>query len=52
MAKPFISVLIDTYNHQRFIEQAIVSVLGQDIPEADREIIVVDVVRPIGRRRL
>ena len=42
MAKSFVSVLIDTYNHDRFIEQAIVSVLEQDFPAADREIIVVD----------
>jgi hypothetical protein len=39
---PFVSVLIDTYNHERFIEQAIVSVLEQDFPASDREIIVVD----------
>src|SRR5260370_903022 len=38
----FVSVLIDTYNHERFIEQAIVSVLEQDFPDAEREIIVVD----------
>ena len=42
MAKQFISVLIDTYNHEQFIEQAIVSVLEQDFPAAEREIIVVD----------
>jgi glycosyltransferase involved in cell wall biosynthesis len=42
MAKPFVSALIDTYNHERFIEKAIVSVLEQDFPESDREIIVVD----------
>lgn len=42
MAKPFVSILIDTYNHERFIEQAIVSALEQDFPAADREIIVVD----------
>src|SRR5437867_3134050 len=42
MPKPFVSVLIDTYNHERFIEQAIVSVLEQDFPAAEREIIVVD----------
>ncbi len=42
MAKSFASVLIDTYNHERFIEQAIVSVLEQDFPATDREIIVVD----------
>jgi hypothetical protein len=42
MAKPFVSVLIDTYNHERFIEKAIVSVLEQDFPASDREIVVVD----------
>src|SRR5262249_24432168 len=34
--------LIDTYNHERFIEEAIVSVLEQDFPASDREILVVD----------
>jgi glycosyltransferase involved in cell wall biosynthesis len=42
LAKSFASVLIDTYNHERFIEQAIVSVLEQDFPVSDTEIIVVD----------
>lgn len=42
MAKLPISVLIDTYNHERFIEKAINSVLEQDFPVAQREIIVVD----------
>ena len=42
MAKPFVSVLIDTYNQERFIEDAIVSVLEQDFPASDREILVVD----------
>src|SRR5271166_5684842 len=42
MGKPFVSVLIDTYNHERFIEKAILSVLEQDFPVADREILVVD----------
>jgi glycosyltransferase involved in cell wall biosynthesis len=42
LAKAFASVLIDTYNHERFIEQAIVSVLEQDFPASEREIIVVD----------
>ena len=42
MAKPFVSVLIDTYNHECFIEDAIVSVLEQDFPASDREILVVD----------
>jgi len=42
VAKPFVSVLVDTYNQERFIEEAIVSVLEQDFPAAEREIIVVD----------
>ncbi|MGC1616616.1 MAG: glycosyltransferase [Candidatus Acidiferrum sp.] len=42
MTKPFVSVLIDTYNHERFIEKAIASVLEQDFPASEREIIVVD----------
>ena len=42
MATPFVSVLIDTYNHERFIEEALSSVLGQDYPAASREIVVVD----------
>jgi glycosyltransferase involved in cell wall biosynthesis len=42
LGKSFASVLIDTYNHERFIEQAIVSALEQDFSAADREIIVVD----------
>ena len=42
MTKPFVSVLIDTYNHERFIEEAIVSVLEQDFPATEREILVVD----------
>ena len=42
MARSFVSVLIDTYNHERFVEQAVVSVLEQDFPDAEREIIVVD----------
>ena len=28
MVKPAVTVLIDTYNHERFIEEAIVSVLA------------------------
>ena len=42
MSKPYLSVLIDTYNHGRFIEQAIPSVLEQDMSMADVEIVVVD----------
>src|SRR5260370_42235611 len=33
---------MDTYNHERFIEQAIVSVLEQDFPNSERAIIIVD----------
>jgi glycosyltransferase involved in cell wall biosynthesis len=42
MARPFLSVLIDTYNHEKFIEEAVRSVLSQDFPATDREILVVD----------
>lgn len=42
LARLSVSVLIDTYNHERFIEKAIASVLEQDFPAADREIIVID----------
>jgi glycosyltransferase involved in cell wall biosynthesis len=39
---PRVSVVIDTYNHERFIEQAILSVLQQDFPSDEIEIVVVD----------
>ncbi|HTU34204.1 MAG TPA: glycosyltransferase [Candidatus Acidoferrum sp.] len=39
---PLISVIIDTYNHERFIEDAIRSVLDQDFPRSQMEILVVD----------
>src|SRR5882762_479801 len=42
MSKPYVSVLIDTYNHEQFIEQAITSVLEQDMSMAGVEILVVD----------
>jgi glycosyltransferase involved in cell wall biosynthesis len=42
MSKPYVSVLIDTYNHERFIERAITSVLEQDMPMDGVEILVVD----------
>jgi len=48
MAKPILSVLIDTYNHEQYIEQAIVSVLEQDFPSRDFEIVVVDESFGIG----
>jgi hypothetical protein len=39
---PCVSVLIDTYDHERFIERAITSVLDQDMPMEEVEILVVD----------
>src|SRR5260370_19883404 len=39
---PLTTVLIDTYNYGRFIEQAIDSVLSQDLPPDQLEIVVVD----------
>jgi glycosyltransferase involved in cell wall biosynthesis len=42
MTKPFVSVLIDTYNHESFIADAIQSVLSQDFTASEREILVVD----------
>ena len=40
--KPAVTVLIDTYNHERFIGEAIVSVLEQDFPSSEMEILIVD----------
>jgi glycosyltransferase involved in cell wall biosynthesis len=42
MSPPFITVLIDTFNHQRFIERAVSSVLEQDFPPSEMEILAVD----------
>jgi len=43
ISKPPISVVIDTYNHERFIDRAIRSVLEQDWPGlCDVQILVVD----------
>jgi glycosyltransferase involved in cell wall biosynthesis len=42
MNNPKVTVLIDTYNHERFIEEAIVSALEQDFSPSDMEVIVVD----------
>jgi glycosyltransferase involved in cell wall biosynthesis len=41
MSKPFVSARIATYNHQDFIAQAIKSVLEQDFPASETEILVV-----------
>ena len=40
--KPLVSVLIDTYNYGCYVEEAIDSVLMQEFPAHDREILVVD----------
>jgi cellulose synthase/poly-beta-1,6-N-acetylglucosamine synthase-like glycosyltransferase len=42
MPKPFVTALIDTYNHEAFIEKAITSVLEQNFPGAETEVLVVD----------
>jgi len=42
MSKLLITVLIDTYNYDHFIEEAIDSVLAQDFPLQQVEILVVD----------
>jgi hypothetical protein len=42
MTTPAITALIDTFNHERFIEQAVESVLHQDFPVSEMEILVVD----------
>jgi len=39
---PRVTALIDTYNHERFIAEAIESVLAQDFPASEMEILVVD----------
>ena len=42
MTKPIVSAVIDTYNQERYIEQAIVSVLEQGLSPSELEIVVVD----------
>lgn len=42
MKAPFFTVLIDTYNYGQYIEEAVSSVLAQDFPAEEREILVVD----------
>jgi glycosyltransferase involved in cell wall biosynthesis len=41
-SRPLITVLIDTYNQEAFIEEAVISVLRQDEPPQEVEILVVD----------
>lgn len=40
--RPYITALVDTYNHERYIEQALVSVLEQGFSAAELEVVVVD----------
>ena len=40
--KPLITALVDTYNHEKYIEQAIASVLEQGLSATELEIVVVD----------
>jgi GT2 family glycosyltransferase len=42
VARPFVTALIDTYNHERFITEAIRSVLEEDFPRDEMEVLVVD----------
>ena len=42
MSPPFVTVLIDTFNYGQYVEEAIESVLAQDFPNEQREILVVD----------
>lgn len=42
MTSPLISVFINTCNHERFIEPCVRSALGQDFPESEMEVLVVD----------
>ena len=39
---PLATIVIDTFNHERFIEKAILSVLQQDFSQGELEILVVD----------
>ncbi len=42
MSPPLVTVLIDTYNYGQYVEEAVESVLAQDFPVEQREILVVD----------
>ena len=42
MLHPRVTVLIDSYNYGHFIEEAIGSVLGQDFPTEQMEVLIVD----------
>lgn len=40
--KPLVTALVDTFNHEGYIEQALVSVLEQELSKAELEVVVVD----------
>jgi len=40
--KPLVTALIDTFNHEKYAEQALVSVLEQGLSPEELEIVVVD----------
>lgn len=40
--RPLVTVLVDTFNHEHYIEQALVSVLEQNFPSTELDILVVD----------
>jgi glycosyltransferase involved in cell wall biosynthesis len=42
MSTPLVTVLIDTYNYGQYIEEAVESVLAQEFPREQLEILVVD----------
>ncbi len=42
MTTPIVSALIDTYNQEHFLEQALVSVFEQGLSPSELEIVVVD----------
>ncbi len=42
MGSPFISVLVDTFDHERFIAQALESVFAQTLPAEQFEVVVID----------
>jgi glycosyltransferase involved in cell wall biosynthesis len=42
MTLPLVTVLIDTYNYGHFVEEALESVLAQEFPPDQREILIVD----------
>ncbi|HVA66792.1 MAG TPA: glycosyltransferase family A protein [Elusimicrobiota bacterium] len=50
--RPFVTCVIPAYNRARFLPRAIESALGQDFPESEREIIVVDDGSTDGTARL